>query len=356
MTYADPTAYAYLGPEGTFTEAALRRLPAYGEGLPRRPYESVPAALDAVRRGHCATAVVPLENSVKGVVPATMDQLAEAELHITGEVELAVTFALMAPAGTDLGDVREVFSHPHALAQCGGWLAEHLPGARAVPADSTAAAAREVAQHAGGGAAAIAAPPAAERYGLRILAGGLGRRGGAVTRFVAVSRAWFPPARTARDRTSLVVTTADGGPGALAEVLGLFAERGIEVSRVHAWPTGERLGSYRYFVDVDGHVENPAVRGVLSALGGLGASARFLGSYPRWSGDGGGPAGDPGAVPTGAVGAAEPAGAVGSAEPAGATGAVGATGAAGSAVPAVRAGASGSAVPAGCAISVQPAM
>ncbi|MGW7309818.1 hypothetical protein ACWGI1_30185, partial [Streptomyces sp. NPDC054835] len=132
--------------------------------------------------------------------------------------------------------------------------------------------------------AAIAAPPAAERYGLRVLAAGLGRRGGAVTRFVAVSQAWFPPARTTRDRTSLVVTTEDGGPARLAAILALFTDRAIEVSRVHAWPTGERLGSYRYFVDVDGHVENPAVRGALSSLAGLGATARFLGSYPRWTG------------------------------------------------------------------------
>lgn len=281
------TAYAFLGPEGTFTEAALRRLPAYaahGEEPPRRPYPSVPAALDAVRRGDCATAVVPLENSVKGVVPATMDQLTESGLHITGEVELPVTFALMAPDGTDLGAVREVFSHPHALAQCAGWLAEHLPAARAVPADSTAAAAHDVARRPGGGAAAIAAPPAAERYGLRVLAAGLGRSGGAVTRFVAVSQAWLPPARTARDRTSLVVTTEDGGPARLAAVLGLFTARDIEVTRVHAWPTGERLGSYRYFVDVDDHVENPAVRGALSSLTATGASARFLGSYPRWTG------------------------------------------------------------------------
>ncbi|MGW5422566.1 prephenate dehydratase [Streptomyces sp. NPDC003943] len=279
MTFA---SYAYLGPEGTFTEAALRRLPGYAEELPRRPYPSVPAALDAVRRGDCAVAVVPLENSVKGVVPATMDQLAEAELHIIGEVELAVTFALMAPEGTELADVREVVSHPHALAQCAGWLAEHLPDARTVPADSTAAAAAG----AHGGTAAIAAPPAAERYGLRILAEGLGRRGGAVTRFVAVAPAWLPAARTERDRTSLVVTTADGGPSRLADVLGLFSGRGIPVSRIHSWPTGERLGSYRYFVDLDGHVENPAVRGALSALPAVGAGARFLGSYPRWAGAG----------------------------------------------------------------------
>ncbi|MER8045858.1 prephenate dehydratase [Streptomyces sp. NPDC094032] len=302
------TAYAYLGPEGTFTEAALRRLPAYaahGEEPPRRPYPSVPAALDAVRDGDCATAVVPLENSVKGVVPATMDQLAGAGLsglHITGEVELPVTFALMAPDGTDLADVREVFSHPHALAQCAGWLAEHLPGARAVPADSTAAAAHGVAGRPGGGAAAVAAPPAAERYGLRVLATGLGRPGGAVTRFVAVSQAWFPPARTARDRTSLVVTTDDGGPARLAAILALFTTRDIEVSRIHAWPTGDRLGSYHYFVDVDGHVENPAVRGALSTLPTAGASARFLGSYPRWTGPRRPVVGDRHAAPPPAVG------------------------------------------------------
>ncbi|MFJ1808367.1 MULTISPECIES: prephenate dehydratase [unclassified Streptomyces] len=271
--------YAYLGPEGTFTQAALRRVVPAGRD---RPFPTVPAALDAVRRGDCAAAVVPLENSVKGVVPVTMDQLVSAELHITAEVEVPVTFALMARTGIELPAVTEVLSHPHALAQCARWLAEHLPEARVRPADSTAAAAREVAETASeAGVAAVAAPLAADLYGLTTLATGIGQRAGAVTRFVSVAPAWFPPTRTWLDRTSLMVNPGDG-PGRLIDILSEFSSRDIEVSRLHSWPTGERLGSYRYFIDVDGHIENPPVREAMSAIAGLGAGARFLGSYPRW--------------------------------------------------------------------------
>lgn len=272
--------YAYLGPEGTFTQAALRRVVPAGRG---RPFPTVPAALDAVRRGDCEAAVVPLENSVKGVVPVTMDQLVSAELHITAEVEVPVTFALMALPGTELPAVTEVLSHPHALAQCAHWLDERLPKARVLPADSTAAAARLVAgTAAGAGAAAVAAPLAADLYGLTILASGIGRQAGAVTRFVSVAPAWFPPARTRRDRTSLMVNPGDDGPGRLLGILTEFSSRDIGVSRLHSWPIGDRLGSYRYFIDLDGHIEDPPVREAMAAIAGQGAGARFLGSYPRW--------------------------------------------------------------------------
>lgn len=271
--------YAYLGPEGTFTQAALRRVVPAGLG---RPFPTVPAALDAVRRGDCGAAVVPLENSVKGVVPVTMDQLASAELHITAEVEMPVTFTLMARTGTELSAVTEVLSHPHALAQCAAWLTEHLPGARIRSTDSTAAAAREVAGTASdAGVAAVAAPLAADLYDLTALATGIGRRAGAITRFISVAPAWFPTARTRLDRTSLMVNPGDG-PGRLIDILTEFSSRDIEVSRLHSWPTGDRLGSYRYFIDIDGHIENPPVREAMSAIAGLGAGARFLGSYPRW--------------------------------------------------------------------------
>ncbi|MGW2642828.1 prephenate dehydratase [Streptomyces sp. NPDC001348] len=271
--------FAYLGPEGTFTQAALRRVVPTGRD---RPFPTVPAALDAVRRGDCGAAVVPLENSVKGVVPVTMDQLVTAELHITAEVEVPVTFTLMARSGTELAEVTEVLSHPHALAQCAPWLTEHLPRARVRPADSTAAAAREVAEaESAAGLAAVAAPLAADLYGLTPLATGIGQQAGAITRFVSVEPAWFPPARTRMDRTSLMVSPGDG-PGRLIDILTEFSSRDIEVSRLHSWPTGDRLGSYRYFIDIDGHIENPPVREAMSAIARLSAGARFLGSYPRW--------------------------------------------------------------------------
>ncbi|WP_327355109.1 prephenate dehydratase [Streptomyces sp. NBC_01304] len=283
-------SYAYLGPEGTFTQAALRQLiEREGESgdVAQLPFPTVPAALDAVRRGECGAAVVPLENSVRGVVPATMDQLvgSVAELHISGEVEVAVSFALLAPAGTRLAEVTRVLSHPHALAQCAGWLAEHCPQAETVAADSTATAAREVGAGAADGRdviAAIAAPHAAGLYGLDVVADGLGAHPDAVTRFVRVSQAWLPAGRTRRDRTSLVVSPGADGPGRLVDILTAFQSRGIAPSWIQPWPIGDRLGSYRFFIDVAGHIENPPVREAVAALGELDAGVRFLGSYPRW--------------------------------------------------------------------------
>jgi prephenate dehydratase len=275
--------YAYLGPEGTFTQAALRRMPALLREMPHRAFPTVPAALDAVRRGDCCAAVVPLENSVKGVVPATMDQLVSARMHINAEVTMPVTFALMAPPGTPRERITRVLSHPHALGQCVRWLARHLPHAHAEPADSTAAAAREVADKAPEGVAAIAAPLAAELYELDILATDIGEHSAAVTRFVSVSQGWLPPARTPRERTSLVVSLRDEGPGQLVSVLKEFSSRGIELSWIQSWPTGDRLGNYRFFIDIDGHIENPPVRESIAAVAALGARARFIGSYPRWA-------------------------------------------------------------------------
>ncbi|TLS47366.1 prephenate dehydratase [Streptomyces montanus] len=274
--------YAYLGPEGTFTQAAVRRLLPRTRKVPHQPFPTVPAALDATRRGDCEAAVVPLENSVRGVVAVTMDQLVSAGMHINAEVEVPVTFALMAPEGVRPQDITRVFSHPHALAQCERWLAERLPGARAQTAASTAAAAQEVAAAGAAGGAAIAAPPAADLYGLRILATGLGRDARAVTRFVSVAPDWSRPTRTRQDRTSLMLSLGTSGPARVVDILTEFDTRGVELAWIQSWPTGERLGSYHLFIDVEAHIEDPPVKDALAALTALGLGVRFLGSYPRW--------------------------------------------------------------------------
>src|SRR5215207_2074457 len=178
-----PTRFAYLGPEGTFAEAALSTI-ASSEGV-RYPQPSVPAALAAVRTGDADAALVPMENSVEGSVPATMDGLADGEpLVISREVFLDVTFVLAVRPGTELSGVRSVASHPHALAQTAGRLAELLPDVVPLPVPSTAGAAEAVA--AGEYDAAVCAPIAAERYGLAPLAGDIADNAGAVTRFVMV--------------------------------------------------------------------------------------------------------------------------------------------------------------------------
>ena len=244
---------------------------------------SVADALDAVRRGDAGGAVVPLENSVEGSVAETLDELATGEpLQIVREVLLEVSFALMARPGTSLDDVKTVTTMPHAEAQVRGWLRQTLPGARFVPAASTADGARVVGE--GGADAAIAAPLAAERYRLSVLASDIADRPGAVTRFVLVMRPGSPPPPSDADRTTVVAFIADDHPGALLELLTEFAVRGVNLTRIESRPTGVGLGRYYFSIDAEGHVAHARVAETLAAIRRECADVRFLGSYPRADG------------------------------------------------------------------------
>jgi prephenate dehydratase len=282
-----PARYAYLGPAGTFTEQALRSLPA-ARGARAEPYSSVALALDAVRCGEVEGAVVPFENSVEGSVSVTLDELATGEpLMITREMTVPVQLALLAPSGRDLTSVRTVASHPHAAAQARGWLARHLPGAEVVHVGSTAMAAAMVAGvegHPGEYDAAIAAPLAAERYGLVALADSVGANPDAVTRFVLVSRPGPVTARTGADKTSLVAYIRDDHAGALMEVLDQFTMRGINLTRIESRPTGRALGRYCFSIDCEGHLDDERVGEALMGLRRICAEVRYLGSYPRLDG------------------------------------------------------------------------
>jgi prephenate dehydratase len=276
-----PTRFAYLGPEGTFAEAALRTAVASSEGA-RYPRPSVAAALAAVRSGDADAAMVPLENSVEGSVPATMDGLADgAPLVITREVFRDVAFVLAVRPGTGLGDVRSVASHPHALAQTAGRLADLFPGVVPLPLASTAAAAAAVA--AGEHDAAVCAPIAAERYGLVPLVEDLADNPGAVTRFVLVEPAGALPAPTGNDKTSLLAVVEDR-TGALLDVLREFAVRGISLTRIESRPTRDRLWVYSFSLDCEGHVAERRVGEALAALHRVCEDVRFLGSYARADG------------------------------------------------------------------------
>lgn len=278
MPGTPPTRFAYLGPEGTFAEAALSSAVASSEGL-RFPYPSVPAALTAVRSGDADAALVPLENSVEGSVPATMDGLSDGDpLVITREVFLPVAFHLVARPGTELDAIRTVVSHPHALAQCSRWLATNLPTATTLPETSTAAAAAAVAE--GRYDAAVCAPIAGARYRLAVLADDVADHPGAVTRFVLVRRPGPLPSPTGNDKTSLVAVVGDR-TGALLELLGEFAGRGISLTRIESRPTRERLGVYSFTLDCEGHVADQRVGDALAALHRICDDVRFLGSYPR---------------------------------------------------------------------------
>ncbi len=282
MSAERPVCYAYLGPEGTFTEAALLALPE-AASVEAVPCPTVPAALEAVRHGQCEAAVVAMESSVEGAVTATMDELATGEsLVIVRELLLPVSFALLVRPGTRLDDVKTVSSHPVAEPQCRRWLGENLPDARWEAATSNAHAARQVQD--GVFDAALAGSFAAARYGLDVLAEPVSDNEGAQTRFVVVTRPGAPPEPTGLDKTSIAVGLRDNHPGELMEILEQFAARGVNLCRIESRPTGEAMGRYFFFIDCEGHIADARVGEALMGLRRSSASLRFLGSYRRAEG------------------------------------------------------------------------
>ncbi|MEU7699538.1 MULTISPECIES: prephenate dehydratase [unclassified Streptomyces] len=273
------TRYTYLGPEGTFTEAALRTLP---EAATRElvPMVSVPAALDAVRNGEAAAALVPIENSVEGGVTATLDELASGEpLMIYREVLLPIAFALLVRPGTKLSDIKTVTGHPVAQPQVRNWLREHLPEALWESAASNADGARLVQE--GRFDAAFAGEFAAATYGLEALVTEIHDAENAETRFVLVGRPARPSAPTGADKTSVVLWLGDDHPGALLELLQEFAVRGVNLMLIQSRPTGAGIGNYCFAVDAEGHISDRRVGEALMGLKRICPKVRFLGSYPR---------------------------------------------------------------------------
>lgn len=268
---------AYFGPQGTFTEQAARSLAGPDDDL--LPVDTVPAALAAARVGEVDAACVPVENSVEGAVFATLDALAVSEPLVTiAEAVLPVRFSVLARDGITADGVRTIASHPHALAQVRGWLAENLPNASPIAATSTAAAAVAV-QH-GEHDAAVTAPVALTHYPLQVLATDVADVADAVTRFLLLRPPGMIPPPTGQDRTSLVAVTHDR-IGALSDLLVELALRGINLSRIESRPTKGRLGEYRFFMDFDGHLSEPRVGDALAALHRRCDYLRFLGSYPK---------------------------------------------------------------------------
>ena len=274
---------AYLGPEGTFTEAALLKMtaagvvPGGGELTPE-PAESTQSALEAVRSGAAEFACVPIENSIEGSVLPTLDSLAGGSpLQIYAELTLDVSFSIVTRPGVDAGRVRSVAAFPIAAAQVRQWLAANLPAAALIPTNSNAAAALDVVD--GRADAGVSTALAAQRYGLASLAEGVVDEPNARTRFVLVGRPGPPPARTGADRTS-VVLRIDSAPGALVSAMNEFGIRDIDLTRIESRPTRTGLGTYVFFLDCVGHIEDSAVAEALKALYRRCADVRYLGSWP----------------------------------------------------------------------------
>jgi prephenate dehydratase len=280
------TRIAYLGPQGTFTEAALLQMADHGL-LPRPDSvellaaDSAAAALQLVRDGAVDYACVPIENSIDGSILPTLDSLAiGSPLQVFAELTLDVAFSVVIRPGLTAADVRRVAAFPVAAAQVRCWLTANLPNAEVVPANSNAAAAVDVTE--GRADAGITTALAADRYQLPELAKGIVDEPNARTRFVLAGPPGRPPARTGADRTS-VVLRIDNRPGALVAALTEFGIRDIDLTRIESRPTRTELGTYIFFLDCVGHIDDNAVAEALKALHRRCADVRYLGSWPTGS-------------------------------------------------------------------------
>ena len=272
------STYAYLGPSGTFTEAALLGITSPLDQLV--PSSNVTAALEAVRSGNADFALVPIENSVEGVVARTLDELATGgALEIIAETTIQVSFALMTLPGKLAGSITRIATHPHAESQCRSYIAREFPSAQILATPSTAAAAEGLIE--GNWDGAIAARIAADKYGLTVIAENIGDNDAAVTRFVLVRKPASVPAPTGNDRTSLVAYIGMDHAGALLEILTEFAKNAVNLSFIQSRPTGRELGHYHFIIDVEGHQSDEAVVRSINGLRSICEDIRVLGSYPR---------------------------------------------------------------------------
>jgi prephenate dehydratase len=275
-----PDRVAFFGPFGTFTEQALRTQPDLA-GAELVPFRTVPDVLDAVSAGAVDVGLVPIENSIEGMVNFTLDALAfDHDLLITREIVLDIEHCLLARPGTVLADVKEVLSIPVATAQCHRYLREQLPEAELRAVSSTAEAARLVSEDPATGLAALAPRVAAELYGLEVLAGDVADHTGNQTRFVLVAPTGVP-ARTGHDRTALVVYQRADEPGSLISILQEFAARRINLSNLISRPTKQGgLGDYCFIIFAEGHVADDLLADAMRALHAKQGGVKFFGSYP----------------------------------------------------------------------------
>lgn len=269
-----PQQVAYLGPEGTFTHAAV--LKHFGRAVAGHAKGSIEDVFRGVESGQMKYGVIPVENSTEGMVNHTLDMFIVSPLNICGEVGLRIHQNLIVSSGS-IHDVEIIYSHKQSLAQCRSWLATHLPNANCIDVSSNAEAARMVAEK-GKGYAAIAGQMAAEQYQLTTIAKNIEDESNNTTRFLVISKKDVPP--SGQDKTSLLVS-AHNQPGALFTLLEPLASRGISLTRIESRPSREGLWDYVFFIDIEGHRDEPAVAEALDDLQSTSAMFRVLGSYPQ---------------------------------------------------------------------------
>jgi len=275
LAQQEPLKVAFLGPEGTFTQAAV--LKHFGASVRALPLPAIDEVFHEVEGGVADFGVVPIENSSEGTVNHTLDMFLSSALKICGEVELRINHSLMGKmSGT--AAVKRVCAHAQALAQCRGWLDEQLPDAERVAVSSNAEGARRARDERG--TAAIAGSAAAEIYGLTLLANDIEDRQDNTTRFLVVGRKLF--GASGIDRTTLLVSGSDtDDSGALFRLLEPLAQHRVNMTRIESRPSRKRKWDYVFFIDIEGHVSDPPVAQALAALEERASLFKILGSYPR---------------------------------------------------------------------------
>ncbi|MDY0005439.1 MAG: prephenate dehydratase [Spongiibacteraceae bacterium] len=269
-----PIEVAYLGPEGTFTQAAA--LKHFGHAVLSQPFASIANVFAQVESGQCDYGVVPVENSTEGMVTHTLDNFINSPLKICGEVELRIQLHLLAGPQTPAEKVTRICAHQQALAQCRNWLDVNWPHVERVAVSSNGEAARMAAQEPG--VAAVAGDMAAEQYNLMRLAENIEDYANNTTRFLIIGREEVPP--SGRDKTSIVVS-AHNRPGALFKLLEPFHRANISLTRIDTRPSRTENWAYVFFIEFEGHREDPTIAQLLQGLQEQSLLLKPLGSYPR---------------------------------------------------------------------------
>lgn len=265
---------AYLGPEGSFTQAAA--LKHFGGSAELQPVSTIANVFRAVETEYACYGVVPVENSSEGMVSHTLDRFVSSSLKINGEVTLPIHHYLLGNA-EQISEIKIIYAHPQALAQCRQWIGDNLPDAELIPLESNSEAARRVAEL-GQDSAAIAASTAAAIYGLKVLASNIEDEAGNTTRFLVIGSQDVGP--SGYDKTALLVSTKNK-PGALQNLLHPLAESGISMTRIESRPSRKGIWEYVFFIDIEGHSQDAAVAEALTKLEAESSVFRVLGSYPK---------------------------------------------------------------------------
>lgn len=274
LALEEPMTIAYLGPEGTFTQAAAQK--HFGHAVRTSPMTTIDEVFREVESGSAHYGVVPVENSTEGVVNTTLDSFTHSNVSICGEVELRIHHHLLVGQNTKENAITRIYSHQQSFGQCRQWLDAHYPHADRIPVSSNSDAARRMQSE--WNAAAIAGEVAAELYGLKKVASNIEDNPHNTTRFLIVGREHVPA--SGEDKTSIIVSMKNK-PGALYELLAPFHEAGVMLTRVETRPSRDGSWAYLFFIDFEGHQNTETISALLKRVEDMAVYVKRLGSYPK---------------------------------------------------------------------------